>query len=228
MTIWRDLVDLENQGALRRVRGGAVEIKKDVTVVTHETIFPRFDPEHDPFSEQKALIGRFTASELVEEDDIITIEAGTTASSMVPYLHQPKLTVLTNGLVTTLMASRHIPALTVMCSGGILIDTGAFIGPQAQEFFAKFQVNKVFFGAQGLTLEDGFTDPTPLYTQLKAVMKQHAEKIIMLVDSSKIGVRSLIQIMSLAEVDVIVTDPGAPTDIVEGLKKKGIEVYIAE
>jgi DeoR/GlpR family transcriptional regulator of sugar metabolism len=109
-----------------------------------------------------------------------------------------------------------------------LIDTGAFIGPQAEDFFSKFRVKKAFFGAQGLTEKDGFTDPTPLYTRLKNVMRQNTEKAIMLLDSSKIGIRSLVQVMTLNEVDMIVTDAGAPTDIVTALKGRGIDIRIAD
>lgn len=226
MTIWRDLSELENQGLLRRVRGGALatEIDTDPTQVT----FPNFDPLLDPHYDQKTLIGRYAAQKLVSDGDSIIIEAGTTTSSLVPFLHQSELTLLTNGLVTTMMAAPQGKNTTIMCSGGILIDTGAFIGPQAEEFFTHFRVKKAFLGAEGFTIEDGFTDTTPLYSQLKCVMKQNAEKIIMLINSSKLGVRSLIQVISLDDVDIIVTDSAAPIDIVEELRQRGIEVHIAE
>lgn len=226
MTIWRDLVELERRELLQRVRGGAVAPEIE-TLTTHAT-FANFDPNQDPHYDKKALIGRYAAHNLVNEGDNVTIEAGTTTSSMVPFLYQSNITILTNGLVTTLMAAPHIDSITVMSSGGILIDTGAFIGPQAEEFFNHFRVKKAFFSAQGITLEDGFTDPTPLYGQLKCAMKQNAEKTIMLIDSSKLGVRSLIQVMSLDEVDIVVSDFSAPIDIIEGLRQTGIEVHIAE
>ena len=226
MTIWRDLADLESQGLLRRVRGGATAVEAGAKY--ERTIFPNFDPAKDRYYEQKALIGRYTAEALLDDGDNITIEAGTTASAVVPFLHHKDLTVLTNGLVTALMAAQHIPEVTVMCSGGILIETGAFIGPQAQKFFSHFRVKKALFSAQGLTLEDGFTDPTPLYSDLKRAMKANAEKTIMLLDSSKLGVRSLIQVLPLDEVNIVVTDSGANTDFVEALRQRGIEVHIAQ
>jgi DeoR/GlpR family transcriptional regulator of sugar metabolism len=226
MTIWRDLSELESQGLLRRVRGGALatEIDPDPTQVT----FPNFDPMLDPHYDQKTLIGRYAAQVLVSDGDSMIVEAGTTTSSLVPFLHQSELTLLTNGVVTTMMAAQHGQDITIMCSGGILIDTGAFIGPQAEEFFTHFRVKKAFFSAEGFTIEDGFTDTTPLYSQLKNVMHQNADKIIMLIDSSKLGVRSLIQVMSLEEVDILVTDPDSPIDIVDELRQRGIEVHIVE
>ena len=40
--------------------------------------------------------------------------------------------------------------------------------------------------------------------------------------------RSLIQVMSLDEVDIVVTDPAAPIDILDELRQRGIEVHVAE
>jgi DeoR family fructose operon transcriptional repressor len=225
MTITRDLEELEMSGAIQRIRGGAMSKKDEVE--THNLILQLYDPKQDPAYAKKVSIGRYAATHLVEDGDYITIEAGTTASSMVPYLKQSNLTVLTNGLLTSMMIFPSIRKVIAMCSGGILIETGAFTGPQAEDFFAKFRVKRAFLGAKGLTIEDGFTDPSPLYIRLKNVMKQNTQQVILLVDSSKIGVRSLIQVVALDEVSVIVTDSEAPQLIVDRLREKGIDVRIA-
>jgi DeoR family transcriptional regulator, fructose operon transcriptional repressor len=225
MTVWRDLEDLEERGQLRRVRGGAVLPEHSLPGWQS---FPWPDGT-DEISLRKQAIGRFAARELVSQGDTLTLEAGTTTSSMVPFLDQPDLTVLTNGLITSALAySTGHGNLTWMCSGGILIDTGAFTGPQAEEFFLKFRVKKAFVGAKGLSLEDGFTDPTPLYTNLKTVMKRMTETLIVLLDSSKFGVRSLVRVLALQEVNILVTDAGAPSKMVAELRERGIDVRIAD
>ncbi|MCL4559300.1 MAG: DeoR/GlpR family DNA-binding transcription regulator [Chloroflexi bacterium] len=227
MTILRDLEELETRGRLQRIRGGAVAIKDDV-----ESLPPPqsrlYDPALDPQRHKKLAIGRYAATHLVEDGDNITIEAGSTASNMAPFLSQSGLTILTNGLLTSMMLAPAVGNLTLICSGGILIDTWAFTGPQAEDFFSKFRVKKAFFGAQGLTLRDGFTDPTPLYTRLKSVMKQNTDRVIMLVDSTKFGIRSLVQVMPLEDVDVIVTDPGAPQEMIAALRERGMDVRVVE
>jgi len=185
-----------------------------------------YDPELDLNYQKKSSIGRYVAANLISEGDCITVEAGSTASSLVPFLNQTNLTILTNGLLTSMMVAPIIRNVTLICSGGILIETGAFIGPQAEDFFSKYKVKKVFFGAQGLTVEDGFTDPTPLYMRLKQVMKQNSEKVIVMVDSSKIGVRSLVQVLSIADVDTIVTDAGASPEMISILQNAGVDIRI--
>lgn len=226
MTIWRDLGELEARGWSQRIRGGA--IKKDTESYVQSLIFPNFDPKNDPQYDKKVIIARYAVANLLEDGDIITIEAGSTTSAMVLFLDKENLTILTNGLVTTFYAAHLLKKNSVICSGGVLIDTGAFIGPQAEEFFNHYRVGKAFFSARGLTLQDGFTDPTPLYSQLKCVMRENAEQIIMLMDSSKFGVRSLIQVMPYDVVDVLVTDQDAPQEIIEGLRQRGIDVRIAQ
>jgi len=225
MTIWRDVQELDQVGLLRRTRGGALSIVKPPGEGYNNSFIQlALIP---PVDDHKLSIARYAATELVKDGDNILVEAGSTASSMIPFLHQSNLTVLTNGLAAALYAVQRTPAISLICSGGVLIDTGAFIGPQTEEFFAKFRVNKAFFGAQGVTLEDGFTDPTPLYSQLKCTMKRNADQAIMLIDSSKFGVSSLVKVMCFDDVDIIVTDADAPLQFLDGFRQKGIDVYIA-
>jgi DeoR/GlpR family transcriptional regulator of sugar metabolism len=224
MTITRDLEDLDTHGNLQRIRGGAVSIVEESEMVPR--LSKLYDPQLDPNYHKKISIGHYVADNLVLEGDYITIEAGSTASSLVPFLNQSNLTILTNGLLTSMMVAPIIRKVTLICSGGILIETGAFIGPQAEDFFSKYKVKKAFFGVQGLTVEDGFTDPTPLYMRLKHFMKQNAEKVIVMVDSSKIGVRSLVQVLAIGDVDTIVTDAGAPPEIISVLQEKGVDIRI--
>jgi len=224
MTISRDLDELEALGRLHRIRGGAMAIKEGNELVSQPSRI--YDPQLDPNYQKKLAIGKYTALCLVEDGDTITIEAGSTATCIVPFLIQTNLTILTNGLLTAMMVAPKVQTTSLICSGGILSEIGTFVGPQAEEFFSKFRVKKAFFGARGLTVKDGFTDPTPLYTGLKNAMKQNAEKVIMLLDSSKFGVRSLVPVMSLEEVDTIVTDAGAPVEMVAALQEKGIDIRV--
>ena len=225
MTVWRDLKALEGQGLIQRLRGGAVALSDGQE--EEARAFPWPQAERDPHLQAKLAIGRFAAENLVADSDTITIEAGTTASSLIPFLTQPNLTIITNGLYTAYLAAQQANKLTLISSGGLLIETGAFTGPQAEDFFGRYRVKKAFLGAMGLTLEDGFTDPSPLYTRLKQAMRQNSDRVIMLIDSSKLGVRSLVHVMALDEVDVIVTDANAPEDLTVQLRRRGLEVHLA-
>jgi len=223
MTIWRDLDELSRAGLIKRIRGGAL-----VRESTHVGIQDFSNDFHDPRAAKKSAIGSYVARHLINIGDSITIEAGTTARSIVPYLNTPNLTILTNGLLTCMAVYHSKTNMMLMCSGGVLIENGAFIGPQAEDFFANFHTQKAFLGAEGLTIKEEFTDSTPLYTNLKKVMKSKADQTIMMLDSSKIGVSSLVQVMKINEVDILITDCDASPDVINSLRQYGIDVRIAE
>ena len=222
MTIWRDLDELADAGLIQRIRGGAMANEHpDFNILGTHIL------EQDPYAAQKSSIGHYAAHHLVDEGDFITVEAGSTASSLVPFLQVPNVTLLTNGLLTSLLAYHSNIEVNLICSGGVLIETGAFTGPQAEDFFNSHRVCKAFLGAAGLTVNDGFTDPTPLYLRIKKAMMSNADQIILMLDSSKLGVRSLLQVADFEDVDILVTDTGISAEMVAALEQLGIEVQIA-
>jgi DeoR/GlpR family transcriptional regulator of sugar metabolism len=223
MTIWRDLDQLADAGLIERIRGGAmVHEYPDFNFLGTHTL------DQDPQAALKSSIGRYAAHHFVSEGDFITVEAGSTASSLVPFLLAANVTVLTNGLLTSLLAYRSNIEINLICSGGVLIETGAFTGPQVEDFFNGLRVSKAFLGAAGLTINDGFTDPTPLYLRIKKAMINNADQIIMMLDSSKIGLHSLLEVTAFENIDILVTDVGISDQMVSDLKTAGIEVHIAD
>ena len=85
MTIWRDLKQLEQQGLLKRVHGGCAAVPSETSSSSLHTAF-QLNPA--VFSPLKSKIGRYAAHFLIEENDNIALEGGTTVSSMVPYIDQ--------------------------------------------------------------------------------------------------------------------------------------------
>ena len=158
------------------------------------------------------------------------MEGGTTVTAMVEYLRDKQdLTVVTNGLYISNELQRLLsPNTNIICAGGILRPgSSTFVGPVAERFFREFHANKLFLSATGLTLEAGVTDPHMLETQVKKAMIASASKVIMLLNSSKFGVRSLMTVMNLDEIDVLITDEDSPTEMVEEITARGVDVRIA-
>lgn len=221
MTIWRDIALLEEDGRIHRVRGGAIRPETGVSAE------PAYFSKQMVRSQQKEAIARYAAQHLVRDDEILILEAGTTVAAMIKYLTQTNLTIVTNGVQTILEAMSRLSSMTVMNCGGILRDPAhTFVGPQAERFFENLSAHTLFLGATGLNLPEGITDPNPLEIQIKRAMAASAARIVLLIDSSKFGVRSLLPIVSLTAVDEIVTDDQAPADYVEQLREMGITVHV--
>ena len=222
MTIYRDLKTLEARNLLRCVRGGAIRIEPNLSSE------PLYFAKRQVHRAQKESIARYAALHFVQDGDNLILEAGTTVSAMVKYLQRVNLTLVTNGLETINEATGLLPNLTVICCGGILREVShTFVGPQAESFFHAIRARTLFLGATGLTAE-GITDPNPLEIQVKRAMAASAERVVLLLDSSKFGVRSLASLLALDQIHVIVTDAGASRAELEILGLAGLEVCVSD
>jgi DeoR/GlpR family transcriptional regulator of sugar metabolism len=223
MTIRRDLKTLEEEGQLQYTYGGAVAlVNKPFQSETD------YQAKAALNTDTKTRIAAYAAEHFVEHNDIIVLEPGTTVTGMVPFLAgKEHLTVVTNGLHTTNALQSLLKNATVICTGGILRDISfTFVGPVAEGFFQQFYARKLFLSGIGFTLEAGLTDPQMIDTQVKKAMIAHSDQVIVLVDSSKFGVKSFTPVMQAHEIDVLITDDGAPAAYVDELRAMGVDVHI--
>lgn len=222
MTIRRDLQALEKEGHLKYTRGGAIILPKDMLRAE-----PNYEAKKRQYMGQKAEIARY-AAQFVVDDDIIILETGTTVTAMVPHLaDKENLTVVTNGLFTTNELRMLVPKSTVICTGGILRGVSfTLVGPVAERFFHEFYARKLFLSGLGFTLDAGLTDPQMIDTQVKKAMIASADQVIVLVDSSKFGIRSFTTVIAPYDIDILITDNGAPADVVKDLEDHGVDVRV--
>jgi DeoR/GlpR family transcriptional regulator of sugar metabolism len=154
------------------------------------------------------------------------VDAGTTAYHVARHLVDKAQMVVTNSLpVANLFASAS--RVEVVVSGGIIYPRlGVLVGPLAVEAFSKIHADVAIMGAGGIAL-DGVTNSHALLIDIQRQMIRGAQKIILCLDHSKFGRKSMIQLCDLDDVDTIVTDSLAPTELVGQLRAKGIEVVVA-
>lgn len=223
MTLWRDLKELESQGMIRRVRGG---VAKERASFIRE---PQFDAKQKIHIQEKLAIARYAAENFVTDGDIIILEGGTTVASMVQFLDDQHLTLLTNGFKTIMQALPSLSDISLMICGGILREPSyTLVGPQAEAFFGGFQAHKFFVSGSGLSVEYGLTDLNLLEIQVKIAMWNSSEQTILLMDSSKFGKNSLASILRLESIDILVTDEGAPREMLACFSERGMEVHVAK
>ena len=221
MTVRRDLDAMQAEGRLQRIHGGAVPVYA-------VGVEPRYAAKQRVNAAQKERIARHAARQLVRDGDVLLLEGGTTVTAMAPHLAQHSgLTVVTNGLYTTNALRELLPEASVMCTGGILRDISyTFVGPSVETFLEGFHADTLFVSATGLTVAQGFTDPNPMEAQVRRWMARAAGRVVALVDSSKFGEVSLTRVAAASDVDIIVTDSGAPDEMVTELRALGVDVQI--
>jgi DeoR/GlpR family transcriptional regulator of sugar metabolism len=226
MTIRRDLKVLEEAGHIIRTHGGAVRWRPQKS----DLMASAWQERQAKARRRKTAIARYAAHQLVSEGDIIVLEGGTTITAMAEYLARyENLTVVTNGHFTTSALMRWLPATNnIICTGGILqFQTASFAGPVTRRFLQDFHGHRAFLSARGLSLEAGFTDPQMVEIEVKQQMAAAVSEVIMLIDSSKFGVNSLMTVLPLEQITTLVTDSQASDNMLEALQTRGVEVVIA-
>ncbi len=222
VSIRRDLERLEQLGLLKRVHGGAVAVPN--------TSSPRDPSRALSHASEKERIGRAAAA-LIREGERIIFDSGTTAIQVarnIPgdLITAGNLTVITCSLpiVQELGSWKNIHL--ILLGGVYLHEYQTLVGPQAIEALKGLHADKMFVGADGLTFTNGVTTANVLEAEVDRALVRSASKIIVVSDSSKIGVIGLTTIMPITEIHTLITDDKASPDFAETLRGYGIEVLL--
>ena len=217
-TVRRDLGLLESKGSVRRTHGGAMITNPK----TDEFTFSARDTHQ---LTEKEAIGRACA-ELIAPNQTIIIDAGTTCYHVARYLESKTPHIITNSLpVASLYAATT--KVEVIVSGGVIYPRlGVLVGPLAVEAFSRIHADVAVMSAGGITPE-GITNSHALLIEIQRAMIAAAGKVILCVDHTKFGRQSISALCGLDGIDVIVTDKGAPADLVKALRRKDLDVILA-
>ena len=179
------------------------------------------------FVDEKNAIGAFAKS-FIAPNDLVVLDSGTTTLAFAHQLVHGSYTVITNSLDICKILSESNG--TTICSGGILDSSHmCFLGPDAENFFARHEVDVLFLGATGISKLAGFTTSSPLQFNLKQVMLQHAKKKYVLCDLSKFHSANLYVFAKFTDVDGIITTRPAQNsyeqDFLSHLEETGVPVF---
>ena len=141
-------------------------------------------------------------------------------------LQSGNLTIITAHLPVVRQLG-HWPGVHLILLGGIYVPAyEVLVGPQTVEQLKGLHVDKIFLGADGMTLSHGFTTANVLEAEVDRAMAQAATEVIVVSDSSKIGGIGLTTIMPVSGIDKLITDTDAPLDFVAALRDLGIQVIL--
>jgi DeoR/GlpR family transcriptional regulator of sugar metabolism len=219
VTVRGDLQTLARQGKLIRTHGGAVPVASGP--VEEELKLESRKRQHP---QEKSAIGAAAAA-LVEKGDAIYLDGSSTALAIARLLKQHKLvTVLTSSLAVA-QELMDAPGVTVVLPGGtVQKETASLIDADGLAYFDKFNIQKCFFGAHGLSLPEGLTDISADVAVVKRSLITRCRQIIAILDASKWGRVGLATFASIEDIDRVITDADAPSDLVEQVRAAGVSV----
>lgn len=197
-TVRRDISELDKQGKLRKVRGGAAGMFD--FMVTNE-----FDiaTKSNINVTQKKSIAQYAAT-LINGDDMVYIDAGTTTLMMIPYIQAPGAVFVTNGAEQA--KSLSAAGYTVYLTGGkYKRSTDAMVGHGAVQAIEKYNFTKCFMGTNGIDIERGLTTPDIEEALIKEAAVEHSYLTYVLADASKFGKISTVTFSDISRA-ILITD----------------------
>lgn len=225
MTIRRDLVDLEGEGRLRRVHGGAVPAA-NMPPVAMDSEEPSFASRLRRNQQGKEAIAA-TAAEIVARYRTIALDVGTTTYLMASHLRSlAHAKIFTNSLRIAAALDGAEPDVYV--AGGLLRpDEMSTCGPAAVGQFEALWFDVAVIGVSGVTPE-GLFDYSVEDAELKRVYLRRSGLRIVLCDASKFQRMSLVAIGALSQVNILVTDAPPPPALAAVFAATGVDVRIAD
>lgn len=215
-TIRRDLNQMEQQGLLIRVWGGAVSVNKN------NCDPPAFVRSITNIHVKKQIARK--AINFLQDNMSVFIPSGATVTELAKLFDRFKnLTVITTGLDIINIVNNH-SSITVIVPGGELYENYDFVGTLASENIDRFSADLCFFSCSGITA-DGYTANDMVRLDIIKKMQQNSTKNILLIDTSKVGKKSTYKGFGFDNIDYVIMEK-IPDDI-ELIKALGKKLIIA-
>ena len=219
-TIRRDIVELDAEGKLKKIRNGAEKMLSPDA--SHSPGMIGFYPQISDYKnyEESDRIAR-KAVEICQEKDNIFIGEGQTPFLMGKYLIDTHVHVYSNYLpLVTYLISQDYPHLVVL-GGQYIKNQNLLVSPDVH---VSYQGRYMFVSGDGLT-EAGLTKSALLAFMEEKKMLQYADKVIALVNADSMGVFGGISLFDLEELDIVITGKGADPKLIDLLNEKHVKVY---
>lgn len=222
-TIRRDLTELEEQGVLHRVHGGAV-------IAEHSATERQFELRESEELEAKQAIASRAFAELRPRETIL-LDSGTTTLQLARQIRFSEfpVTIVTNSF-TIAREVLQVESVNLIVIGGYLRRRGLdFVGPLAENLLQQVWLDRAFVGATSIDRNAGVTTVDVQEAQLNRVMLEHAKRSYLLADATKFDRVSVMTVAPFDQFDVIISDTRLDdTDWPGLLRQRGVMVVLAD
>lgn len=221
-TVRRDLAALESAGVLARTFGGA-RLREEASLVERT-----FGSKRQQMRREKERLA-LAAAGLVQPGQIVALDSGTTVWRVAAALKgKAPLSVLT----TALAAVEELGALSgmrVFCTGGRFRPENLdFVGPSAVAALAGLRADIAFVGADSLVAGKGLYSADQDSAAILAALGACAERVVAVVDHTKIGAGGLFLGLPQDRIDCVITDSGLSEETRAILQAQPFRLIVAE
>ncbi|MCQ4023387.1 MULTISPECIES: DeoR/GlpR family DNA-binding transcription regulator [unclassified Ruminococcus] len=196
-TIRRDLNTLDEIGKINKVHGGAMALESRISSVDED-----FESKTHKNIAEKKMIAEYAAT-LINDNDIVFIDAGTTTQTLIDCLDTSLKTVfVTNGIVNAKkLIQKGFKAYII--GGQMKLSTQAVIGAEAINSLRQYNFTKCFLGTNGVSFESGCTTPDLEEALVKKEAANRSYISYVLTDHTKFKLVSAITFLELNRACII-------------------------
>jgi DeoR/GlpR family transcriptional regulator of sugar metabolism len=215
-TIRRDLWELDAEGKVMRVHGGALSrLPQAVSYAERRSLHV----------EGKSAVGRVAAS-LVKDGQLLFLDGGTTTLQVARYIPKScRLTVVTNSPPVAAEFNEH-PAVEIILLGGRLLkESQVVVGQETVEQIQQFHADLVFLGT--IHRKAGITIPHREEASVKRALMQCATKAVVVATADKLNTTAPYVVAPVEEISYLVTEASAGEPVLKKYRKLGITVLAA-
>lgn len=196
-TLRRDLAELDEQGLLTKVHGGAIA-KSGIPIEFTDRL-------NTGIAGKQQMAAKVIP--LFHPGDIILMDGGTSnleVARQIPL--NMELTIYTNSfpIINVLM---HHPKLELIFLGGkVFPSSQVTIGVSVFQALQTIRPNWLVLGISDVHPQQGLTAPDREEAMMKRLMIERAQKRIILADSYKLNTAEAYSVASLGDIDYLVTE----------------------
>ena len=206
MTLRRDLFQLEEDGRIIRIRGGAMSVK-EVQKVSGEAYIKKTTINTDA----KLVIAQKAAT-LIDEGSSLFIDGGTTAMYLSKEMPDMHCNVFTNGIAVAMELAQKKNVNITVVGGQLMKDNLSTSSPAAREYFDLTNFEIAIVSATAFTPEHGFSCSNQIEADLLKQVFKKARHVYMMLDSSKIGKINPYTFAHIEDINVLITDDIFPAE----------------
>ncbi len=218
MTLRTDLKVLDQEKKIVRIHGGAKSVQ--MVIGTDDYLTKRAIRN---LTEKEEIAKK--AVKILEPNTAVFLDSGSTTTEMARCFPNQSNLIYTTGLSCATELAKLSEPEVVIPGGRLNRYSISVYGTSVVQELERVNFQQTFLGITNYTKETGFTCGNSEEAVLKRTAIRQAGQVIVLMDSTKLGVRGTYSICSLEDIDIIVSDGNLPKDFLMECKLHNVAVY---
>jgi DeoR family transcriptional regulator, fructose operon transcriptional repressor len=214
-TVRRDLKQLDEEGKVKKVHGGA--ISNSFHLYSYK--------EHEIYAhEDKSIIAK-KAHSLLRDGQVILMSGGTTNLEVARFLPLNFYgTIFTPSLLVAMELSEHQNVETILIGGKLSGEAQIALGSETVSKIAQIRADLCFLGTSYLDAEFGLSEIDLEVVELKKAMIQSSKRVVSLTISEKINSIQRYKVCETHAIHCLITERKPNDHFLDAFRKKGIEI----